>query len=137
MNKREVFQKVKEHLLTQREAAIGNDDECMYRADSGRLKCAVGCLIPDDLYDPDIEGVGITQLTIKDDEQGELKFAPTSQWQHDDAIHKFAQILNKTGIERSSETRAMLCDLQRLHDSEEPDYWEYCLNSIEAELFGE
>lgn len=30
---------------------------CLYRTDDGR-KCALGCLIPDDLYDPAFEGEG-------------------------------------------------------------------------------
>ena len=31
---------------------------CKYRT-TGGAKCAVGCLIPDDLYDEEIEGIGV------------------------------------------------------------------------------
>lgn len=53
----ETFDTVARHLLTQAEKAIrtGTLDECAYRGDRG-LRCAVGCLLPDDLYDPSMEG---------------------------------------------------------------------------------
>lgn len=50
----EVFNKVVRHLLTQKQKArVGTT--CMYKTPEG-LKCAVGCLIPDELYSQDIEG---------------------------------------------------------------------------------
>lgn len=45
-----------EHLAKQRARAY--DDGCKYRATNGTM-CAVGCLIPDALYDRSVEG-GIT-----------------------------------------------------------------------------
>ena len=53
----ETFDTVARHLLTQAEKAIqtGTLGECAYRGDRG-LRCAVGCLLPDNLYDPDMEG---------------------------------------------------------------------------------
>ncbi len=53
-NKSEVFQRVITHLETQRKKALRNG-QCVYRTDEG-LKCAIGCLIPDDEYNPEIEG---------------------------------------------------------------------------------
>lgn len=63
------------HLAEQRarsfksEVFTFSDDEaenevvnvCQYRGDNGRM-CAVGCLIPDDLYTPDIEGSASTDF---------------------------------------------------------------------------
>lgn len=50
----EVFDIVVTHLLTQNQKAALNQS-CRYRA--GHLKCAVGCLIPDELYTTRIEGI--------------------------------------------------------------------------------
>lgn len=50
----DVFNQVKEHLLKQgKRSASGH--LCMYRGDDG-LKCAAGCLVADDEYDPAMEG---------------------------------------------------------------------------------
>jgi len=50
----QVFDQVKEHLLTQREKSFEEDNDlCRYRV--GKLKCAAGCLIGDDEYNEDAE----------------------------------------------------------------------------------
>lgn len=49
MTPQEVFDKVAKHLLTQKKAALASNGSCQYRTASG-LSCAVGCLIPDDVY---------------------------------------------------------------------------------------
>lgn len=36
---------------------------CKYRGENG-TKCAVGCLIPDDLYDPSMEGKNVNDIVI-------------------------------------------------------------------------
>ena len=54
MTHQEIFNKVATHLLTQRKQAINDAGICFYRTPEG-LSCAVGCLIPDDLYTPLIE----------------------------------------------------------------------------------
>ena len=46
----EVFDQVKEHLLTQK-VQSKNSNDCAYRGDGG-LMCAAGCLIDDKEYDP-------------------------------------------------------------------------------------
>lgn len=64
MTKQEIFDRVVNHLLTQNKRAVDYTlgyPKCMYRTNEG-LKCAVGCLIPDDAYDPRMEGYGIRQL---------------------------------------------------------------------------
>ena len=50
----EVFDLVVEHLFTQGRPAYDGNRGCMYRTHDG-LRCAVGVLIPDDLYDPAFE----------------------------------------------------------------------------------
>lgn len=67
----EVFDQVKTHLLSQNVKSISmkldRDDvvSCMYRTKDG-LKCAAGCLIGDDEYDPAFEGLGWSYLVRHD-----------------------------------------------------------------------
>jgi hypothetical protein len=53
MTLQETFDKVCVHLLTQLQKSVFLDSNgsmaCAYRGPNG-LKCAVGCLIPDELY---------------------------------------------------------------------------------------
>ena len=65
----QVFDQVAKHMLTQMQKSEGtftHDSEgtftydevkCLYRAEGG-LKCAAGCLIADDEYDPEMENKG-------------------------------------------------------------------------------
>jgi hypothetical protein len=53
MTDREIFDKVRAHLLNQGVRAMVND-ACRYRTPQG-MACAVGCLIPEEFYDPMIE----------------------------------------------------------------------------------
>lgn len=61
MTRQQIFTKVKNHLLSQNAKAMGKYATCMYRTVEG-LKCAVGCLIPDDVYDPKIEYKTVNNL---------------------------------------------------------------------------
>lgn len=53
MTDQEIFDKVATHLLTQNERSVALGT-CMYRG-TGGMKCAIGCLIPDDRYLPWME----------------------------------------------------------------------------------
>jgi len=58
MDPQEIFDTVARHLLTQKQRAVTTTqkgDVCAYRGADG-TKCALGCLIPDSLYSPDMEG---------------------------------------------------------------------------------
>lgn len=61
MTKQEIFDKVSNHLLTQKEQARGHGD-CVYWDRDHGLKCAIGCLIPEDKYMEEIEGHGVSEL---------------------------------------------------------------------------
>ncbi len=50
----QIFDTVARHLHQQRGRSV-DGVQCLYRG-PGDLKCAVGCLIPDELYTPDMEG---------------------------------------------------------------------------------
>jgi hypothetical protein len=64
MNNQEAFNLMVDHLRKQQQRSQGlNDTTCMYRGPDG-LKCAVGALIPDELYIEDMEGSAITRILI-------------------------------------------------------------------------
>lgn len=56
----EIFDLVTTHLFTQNRRAEEYDDGCFYRL--AGLRCAVGVLIPDDLYCPAFEGKTVGTL---------------------------------------------------------------------------
>jgi hypothetical protein len=54
----EIFDYVVDHLRRQGVAALNLGEECVYRNLKGQT-CAVGCLIPDELYNEDLEEQGV------------------------------------------------------------------------------
>lgn len=93
MNKQEVFDKVAAHLLQQKEKSM-TMGRCMYRSANG-LKCAIGCLIPDDLYESSIENTPVYELPYF--------------------------IIKHIGCEW--EDLSFLSVLQKIHDCVEPEKW--------------
>ncbi len=65
MTPQEIFDKVAKHLFTQgcRSAELDEDTDsaCLYRGPEGRM-CAVGVLIPDELYNTDMEYMNAAYL---------------------------------------------------------------------------
>jgi hypothetical protein len=62
MTRQEIFEKVAKHLLTQNAKAKGEPSGafagCLYYDSTTGRKCAIGCLIPQDQYDPIMEDQG-------------------------------------------------------------------------------
>ena len=99
----EIFTTATKHLLKQGARAETEDPRthiagCMYRAPDGK-KCAVGCLIPDKLYDPRMEKKGVSVL---------LENFPN--------LPKYFE-----------ENLELLKDLQDIHDDVEPRLWREAL----------
>lgn len=91
MTLQEIFDKVAVHLLTQGKQSQGlYDTACKYRGHDG-LKCAVGCLIPDDKYRPDMEGYTVYTL-----------------------VSRFPDVL---GFYTGDSELSLLTCLQRIHDN--------------------
>lgn len=71
MTPQEVFDTVCAHLAQQGRRSVDHKDDgdgyyfarprCAYRG-LGGLKCAIGCLIPDEEYDPRMEGMNATDM---------------------------------------------------------------------------
>jgi hypothetical protein len=74
-------------------------EECKYRGDNG-AKCAAGCLIPDSLYTPDMEGLGASDGRV-------------------------ARVLKQMDHDLS-----LVVDLQDMHDNSSVDEWEKTLQAI-------
>lgn len=66
MDDQQIFDTVATHLLAQGERSTrGTAGVCAYRG-TGGLRCAVGCLIPNDRYKPSLEGQGVTSGPVLD-----------------------------------------------------------------------
>lgn len=109
MTNREIFDKVKDHLLTQNRKSLNSSGDCAYRGLNGAM-CAVGCLIPDDEYYPDLEGRSVLSLRLQN--------VPS---------------INK--LTTSNKTSVLLRRLQRIHDNIDPTSWEKALANLEEEKF--
>lgn len=96
MTRQESFNHICRNLIAATRPSVYFDNDleetrCQYRGDCG-TKCAVGWLIPDDLYNPHMEGKSVLRLFV---DHPELQEEPTlKEW-----------------------TTHLLCDLQEIHDS--------------------
>lgn len=98
MTNQEAFDKVLTHLRKQGKAAVGEnensgDTECLYRseqADGTVLMCAAGCLLPDELYHRNMEGIAVSDYPeIFVDKLGlDIGLLRQMQSAHDDYLWK-------------------------------------------------
>ena len=102
----EVFDIVVNHLFTQGRPAYDGVQGCMYRAPDG-LRCAVGALIPDDLYDPAFE-TNRSDLVIQElfeeglaDWRDYKELFSTLQETHDNCLRDPDETFNTTALARS------------------------------------
>lgn len=106
MTIREVFDKVRDHLLSQNERCT-DGTVCLYRNKKGQ-KCAIGCLIMDFFYRPEFEG----------------KLAGDSN---------VVDALKKSGVKYGA-MEPMVRRLQNLHDRHPAEDWASKLVEIEKEF---
>lgn len=109
LTNQEVFNKVAKHLLTQNKKSQDIEQQCLYRGPYG-LKCAIGFLIPDELYDPKYETNGVFGLK-------EMGFD--------------FNIINIDWYQSSE----LLGALQRVHDCTFPSTWKNELRKV-ATIYG-
>lgn len=126
-----VFDRVKKHLLTQQRISKNDSGQCCYRtpAQSGSeyLRCAVGCLIADEHYDPTLEGVTVKPYGwIKSD--FDLNLLKKDVW-------SLLDVLKRSGINSCNISMLkLLARLQDIHDSGEISYWDTLLEKLAQEL---
>lgn len=103
----EIFDQSATHLLKQNKQAM-NGMTCRYRADDG-CKCAVGGIIPDELYDPVIEARAANWFfeTVV----GENNHGRTGQIRR--TIAEYFGFANQR----------LLMQLQTIHDGVKPPFW--------------
>ena len=118
-----IFNRVAEHLLTQNAQSLTDTvtDEgqvekgCAYRGSNG-LKCAVGCLIADEHYSPELEGDNITSPPVCEAVRESI-----------DPHHKMTQA-------EWAEIQYLLDRLQLRHDNSDPSEWSSDLDVIAAQF---
>lgn len=105
MNPLQIIDKVTAHLLQQNARCADDHGKCKYRCDG--MKCAVGCLIPDDKYEEAFEGIGVGMLL------------------HDSSkhAHRALPILEAIDVELGSPEHDVLYELQYIHDKCEVIEW--------------
>ncbi len=115
--KRKIFEIVKSHMLSQNQKCQNDTGDCLYR--HGTLKCAIGALIPDNLYRPEMDNVKYLYDTFGtiDSEIILVKHNPLVQ-------EVLSSIYGQLDLE-------FLTQLQEIHDSAKVTDWEEVLNNFE------
>lgn len=117
MDKQDIYNRVKTHLLAQGKRSVGEDGLCRYRGEGG-CKCAIGPLISDEVYDPTLEGESVFSAKIQKAliKSGilrlELPTPPPGSTEEDELICRASFDLDFLG------------DLQSIHDATLPNTWE-------------
>jgi hypothetical protein len=118
MTAQEIFDKVTTHLLTQmkqsREAGIG----CKYRGPDG-LMCALGCLIEDSEYSPDMEMTLSAMM-----EKGLCTLSLMSR----------LGITQGDTVSDTDKNLYLLHQLQYIHDANQPEAWKEQLKKLAVTL---
>ena len=109
MKKQEIFDQVVRHARQQGEKAMS--DGCFYRQPGSNLRCFIGALIPDSLYDPKMEHTRITGL-ITMNCFGEIPFP------------KLAEYILPEDINLREQAVYFLLELQDIHDGWSVENWE-------------
>lgn len=104
MTNQELYNKVRKHLLTQMAKSTfpSIQASCAYRGDNG-LKCAIGCLIPDEHYSSSLEG-----YTARNEE-----------------------VMRAAGL--SIENINLAIDLQKIHDCHRVEKWATKLDYVASD----
>ena len=105
MNTQEAFHAMVQHLREQGMRSETGSSVCVYRHPDG-LRCAIGAIIPDELYAEDFEGRTVDAL---------LRETP--------ALQALLQNVD----------RKVLADMQDIHDFTDPRYWEESFEELARE----
>ena len=115
INRQEIFDKAMAQIRSQGcKSILSTDTICSYRGvsdDGVPTKCAIGALIPDELYHPNLEGRSLTVF---------LSIFRTRVFQDlidpQEYPHQYAGLTALFAEWSEPETADFLCDLQRVHD---------------------
>jgi hypothetical protein len=111
----EAFDKILLHARTQKTKSLKhpNSPLCAYRSPEG-LKCFIGALIPDDSYDPIIEGASILGIVVSS-----KAYRPG-----------YEKLEKSIPIYITKENLFIFQQLQNIHDTFNPEFWEQELSKI-------
>jgi hypothetical protein len=125
--KQQVFDYITAFLLKQGRQALDSDKTtyCKLRGAGGTM-CAAGCILPDSLYDSQLEG---------------LSFDEVVEYVTDDDLHGEAA---RPWVQLIAPFESMICDLQETHDEWDDDlresetrtlteYWTDCFRRLAAD----
>jgi len=111
MTHQEIFDKVATHLIKQGRQSATEVGGCVYRGPNN-TSCAIGCLIPDNAYDP-----------LFDADDGSVL--------HQVGNPAFVAALAAGGVDLTDETVLDLLDaLQGLHDDTDYPSWHWRLQTL-------
>lgn len=96
LTNQQIFDKVLAHLRKQGHASNNSLGACLYRSGTGAM-CAVGCLIPDSAYNPEIESIDVHLLPdevlvasgIDPNDDVQMELCDNLQVAHDDDLAEF------------------------------------------------
>ena|SRR5579872_749343 len=109
-----IFDKVCDHLMKQGKKSIYQNTDgfsCAYRGNDD-TKCAVGCLIPDELYNKEMEGSTVWTLV------------------HHGLHYEGAAPINEWIKANLADHQELLSELQAIHDGYEPEEWKELLQKL-------
>jgi hypothetical protein len=111
LSAKDIYDRVSSHLLTQRAVSEDDNGSCRLRSPEGR-KCAIGSLVRDDLYEPELEGVGISYYRHAQD-------------------GKLLQALYASNVNAyDPNIIELLIELELVHDDAEVDEWPHLLAAL-------
>ncbi|NBQ67313.1 MAG: hypothetical protein EBU46_00165 [Nitrosomonadaceae bacterium] len=131
----EIFDTVTNHLLTQQCRAENDTHVCRYRVTDEEdvvLKCAVGCLIDDQHYNPGMEGRSLpkTLSALNSELRAQNDFLYSK-------LKLLVEALEQSGlpVREDGALVPLLAHLQYIHDDTRPQHWEGHLVEA-AQAFG-
>lgn len=110
MNRQAIFTTVATHLLTQNakssERNADGVDCCFYRHPAGQLRCAIGALIPDALYDERMDDFSDSSAS------NSIR----------DILLRFPNLATHLEVSDGDDIK-FLTELQHIHDTYDPEEW--------------
>lgn len=101
-----LFQRVRNHLLSQYVRCVAADESCRWRQERNGivLHCAIGCLIPGDLYVESLESVKTVEALFI----------------------RLPDLGDRLGVQPATKKTVLgfLAQLQSIHDDTGPSHWE-------------
>lgn len=121
MNQQEIYNTVRDHLLSQKSKALSpSGSKCMYRGALG-TKCAIGCLLPDEIATPELDSIGSVGLILH-------TVGPNSRFTGPERIATAKAAVDFLGL--TEDNHQFFAGLQTIHDGRQPWEWADALASF-------